>query len=53
MSNKAIVEKTLVIHVPENQQTVNLRLEIETSCTCSPNLSPGAGSYIDMEHPPR
>lgn len=51
MSNKTIVEKTLVIHVPENQQTVNVRLEIETNCTCSPNLSSGAGSYIDTEGP--
>jgi hypothetical protein len=51
VSNKTIVEKTLVIHVPENQQTVNVRLEIETNCTCSPNLN-SVGSYIDMEGPP-
>jgi hypothetical protein len=51
VSNKTVVEKTLIIHVPDNQQTVNVRLEIETNCTCSPNLSSGAGSYIDMEGP--
>ena len=33
MSNKTIVEKSLVIHVPENQQTVSVRLEIESTCT--------------------
>lgn len=51
MSNKNIVEKTLVIRVPENQQTVSVRLEIETTCTCSPDLSSRAGSYVDMEGP--
>lgn len=51
MSNKTIVEKTLVIHVPENQQTVNVRLEIESNCSCSPHLSSRVGSYIDMEGP--
>jgi hypothetical protein len=49
VNNATMVEKTLVIHVPENQQTVSVRLEIETSCTCAQQRVQMAGSYIDAE----
>jgi hypothetical protein len=53
MNSKTLVEKTLVIHVPENQQIVNVRLEIETNCTCTQRPRQGAGSYVDAEPPTR
>lgn len=49
MTENAILDKTLIIHVPENQQTVTLHLELEAKCTCGsrPNLRPGA--YTDTD----
>lgn len=49
MNRNTIVEKTLVIRVPEDQETVNLHLEIETSCKCAAQLNNRPGSYIDTE----
>jgi hypothetical protein len=53
MNSPTVLEKNLIIHVPENQQTVTVRLEIETSCTCANQRVQAAGSYIDAEPPRR
>lgn len=52
MTEPAILNKTLIIHVPENQQTVTLHLELETRCNCGsgPNLRPGAYTDTDTSH---
>lgn len=47
-TNSAQNEQTLVITVPENQTTVQVRLEIETNCSCGTR---GAGNYTDSEPP--
>lgn len=48
-----MVEKTLTFNVPENQQAVDLRMEVEVTCTCADIPGPRAGSYIDAEPPAR
>lgn len=47
-TNSAQNERTLVITVPENQSTVQVRLEIETNCSCG---NRAAGNYTDSEPP--
>lgn len=49
MSTKTLHEQTLVINVPRNQETVTVRLELETSCNCTPQVAVAAGSYTDSE----
>lgn len=51
MNHKAVSEKTLVIEVPQDQQTINVRLEVEAGCNCSSHTAGRAGSYVDMELP--
>jgi hypothetical protein len=53
VNSPTMVEKTLVIHVPENQPTVTVRLEIDATCTCAKQRVQAAGSYIDVEPPAR
>lgn len=53
MNSTTMLEKNLIIHVPENQPTVTVRLEIETSCTCAGQRVHTAGSYTDAEPPGR
>lgn len=49
MNSTTLLEKNLTIHVPENQQTVTVRLEIESSCTCAGQRIHTSGSYTDVE----
>lgn len=53
MNSTTMLEKNLVVHVPENQQTVTVKLEIETSCRCAAQEVRMTGSYIDAELPGR
>lgn len=52
MTEPAIQNKTLIIHVPENQETVTVHLELEGRCNCGsgPNLRPGAYTDTDTSH---
>ncbi len=49
MTENSILNKTLTISVPENQQSVTVHLEVDAKCNCGskPSLRPGA--YTDTE----